>query len=258
MIKFSIITPNYNSGKLLKICTKSIYVQSGLGKLFELEHIIIDGHSNDGSLNFLTAEFSNSQVIFQHRRGVFSAMNLGLSLATGEIIAFLNADDCYIDPAVLISVLNKLSLDNVALVYGDLIIVNRLKTYKVQRVWTTGNFSIDQLRRGWMPPHPSLFAKRKVFDSVGNFNENFRISGDYDWIIRAFSKFKNNVYYLPMKLVMMRSGGISNNGNLNMLLKKNFEDLIIIKQNKIGGFITLILKKLRKLTQIKWIGNYHE
>lgn len=251
--KISIITPSYNSGELLRLCTQSIYAQSGLNENFELEHIIIDGYSTDGSLDFLTSEFGHSKIISQYPDGVYSAMNLGLSIATGEIIAFLNADDIYIDPTVFLSVMNVINQDNTYLVYGDLMIVNRSLSSRLERNWIAGNFVVDKLRRGWMPPHPTLFVKRNVFDSVGNFNEAFRISGDYDWILRAFLTHKNNVSYLPKHLVMMRSGGLSSGSNLQAFLDKNFEDLAVIRQNKIGGYVTLVLKKLRKLNQIIWM-----
>jgi len=251
--KISVITPNYNSGELLHQCTESIYAQLGTEENFELEHIIIDGHSSDKSLDFLDRRFKYTKIITQKPGGVYSAMNCGLLAATGEIIAFLHADDMYADTSVLKSVRHLMDQKNISLVYGNLTIVNRLKTEKIERKWSSGQFSANKLRRGWMPPHPTVFVKRKVYDNVGLFDEKFRIAGDYDWIIRAFTLYKGEVAYLEKDLVIMRSGGVSNSGQLSAFFDKSFEDLTAIRKNNIGGFTTLLLKKFRKLNQLTWI-----
>lgn len=251
--KISIITPNYNSGNLLQQCTDSIYAQLGVGTNFELEHIIIDGYSSDQSLNFLTQAYKYTKVIDQKPAGVYSAMNIGLSFSTGEIIAFLHADDMYADTTVLKSVKHLMEQDNISLVYGNLTIVNRLKTEKIERKWVAGPFAVGKLRNGWMPPHPTLFVKRNVYDNIGLFDETFRISGDYDWIIKAFAVYKEEISYLEKDMVIMRSGGVSNSSQLGAFFDKSFEDFNIIRKNNIGGYMTLILKKIRKLNQHTWM-----
>lgn len=251
--RISIITPNYNSGDLLHQCTDSIYAQLGIGKKYDLEHIIVDGYSSDQSLNFLDHTYKYTKIIHQKPNGVYSAMNCGLSDATGEIIAFLHADDMFADRTVLNSVNYLMQQGKISLVYGNLMIVNRLKTEKIERTWISGSFAVEKLNNGWMPPHPTVFVKRHVYDNVGFFDETFRISGDYDWIIKAFVLYKDEISYLEKDLVIMRSGGVSNSGQLGAFFNKTLEDLIVIRKNNIGGFRTLILKKIRKLNQLIWM-----
>jgi glycosyltransferase len=241
----SIITATYNSAKTLEQCIKSVLNQS----YQKIEYIIIDNCSTDGTLDIAkTYSEQISRIVSEPDKGIFDALNKGIQLASGEIIGFLHADDFYASNDIIEQVADKFIESGTDAVYGDLQYVSRHNSRKVVRNWIAGKYDPKQLIKGWMPPHPAFFVKRKCYKSYGSFNLNFRIAADYELILRLLAKNQIKVTYLPKVLVKMRTGGTSNKG-LRNIIKKSTEDLKAMRMHQIGGFYTLVLKNLRKLNQ---------
>ncbi|MFN8255339.1 MAG: glycosyltransferase family 2 protein [Bacteroidales bacterium] len=243
--KITIITATYNSGHALKQCIDSVLNQT----YKNIEYIIIDNCSTDQTLDIVrTYEEKISKIISEPDKGIFDALNKGIKIATGDVIGFLHADDFYANNFVLEKIMNLFDDSGADSVYGDLQYVSKLNPDKVIRNWVAGQFSIQKLKKGWMPPHPSFFVRKKVYSENGYFNLKYSISADYDIILRLFYGARISTAYLPEVVVKMRVGGTSNR-SIGNIIKKSTEDLKAIRKNRVGGFHTLFLKNIRKIDQ---------
>ena len=160
----------------------------------------------------------------------------------------MHSDDFYKDNKVLKTIAETFKKTDADLVYGDLVYVNKKYPFKILRYWKAGKYFERKLFNGWMPPHPTVFIKRSVFNKIGKYKTNYQISSDYDFLVRVFRKKNIKKIYISKILVNMRMGGMSNNSIKN-ILKKSIEDFKIIKKNKIGGFLTLFNKNFSKISQ---------
>lgn len=244
-MKISILTCVLNNEKFIKDSIMSFQNQTYNNK----EHIIIDGASTDNTINIVKKlKDHNSNFISSQDNGIYDAINKGINLASGDIIGILHSDDFYENNNVLSDVIEIFKKTNTDLVYGDLVYVSKKKNLII-RYWQAGDFFDKNIKKGWMPPHPTVFVRKKVFKEIGNYNTDYKISSDYDFLIRAFSNKDINKKYIKKILINMRIGGASNN-SLSNILKKTFEDFRIIKKNKIGGFLTLLNKNYSKISQL--------
>ena len=247
MIKFSIVTAVYNRKKTISESIDSLYNQIYPKKL--IEHIIIDGCSTDGTLEILRSKIMpNTLLISEKDDGVYYALNKGFKIATGDVIGVMHSDDFYSDNEILKEVSLKFNDPKVDIVYGDLDYVSSNDPGNILRHWKTGEFNYKKLKLGWMPPHPSFFIRRSVVERIGYFNTSYKISADYDAMVRYLTDTNLRIEYIEKVLVKMRVGGISNSTITKVLIKMR-EDFYIIKNNKIGGVYTLIFKNLFKIKQ---------
>jgi glycosyltransferase involved in cell wall biosynthesis len=208
-IKFSVITVCYNSGKTIGATLRSVREQTHKN----IEHIIIDGGSMDNTLEVLAIEGLHvSHIISEKDEGIYDAMNKGLKLATGDVIAFLNADDYYIDQSVLADVAQIMVTENLDVLYGDVIFFSLKNKKFILRRYNSGRFSISKLGLGWMPAHPALFIRKFIFKEVGVFRTDYRIAGDFEFIVRVFNNLKIKHRHWAKALVCMQIGGISTSG----------------------------------------------
>ncbi len=215
----------------------------------QVEHILIDGVSTDGTLELLTARCSEFDVLLSERdSGIYDALNKGLALATGDVIGLMHSDDVYADGNVLRDVAAAFADPDVDAVYGDLDYVSQSDTSRVVRRWRSGEYSPALLAQGWMPPHPTLYLRRQVIERWGGYDAGFRIAADYDAILRYFGKGKIRPAYLPRVLVKMRVGGESNR-SVGRIFRKSREDYAALRRNDVGGVLTLALKNLSKVGQ---------
>jgi len=243
--KISLITVTFESAATLSGTIESVRRQN----CSDVEYIVIDGGSTDGTKNILE---NNSDIvdkwISEPDEGIYDAMNKGISLASGDIIGFLHADDVFATTSVLKTIKEKFIDSGIHILYGDLEYVHSDYPQKVIRYWRSGSFRRQQLRRGWMPPHPTVYVSRMFIQKVGYYNVNYRISADYEWLLRAFSSPSVKVEYLPEVMVRMRLGGVSNR-SLKNLVAKSGEDLKALRENQVGGMRTLVLKNASKISQ---------
>lgn len=244
-MKLSVITATYNSEKTIVDTLNSMNEQ----EYQDIEHIIIDGGSTDSTLN-LIKQYGHkvSVVVSEPDNGIYDALNKGISLATGDIIGFLHSDDTFFDHLVLSDIASKFYLGSFDAIYGDLNYIDRNDPNKIIRKWLSGEYAYKKLSKGWMPPHPTFYMRKAVYDRLGGFNTSLRISADYDSMLRYFCQGKIDVGYIPRVLLNMKVGGESNRSISNMI-KKSKEDLLVIKHHKVGGLITLLNKNLTKIPQ---------
>lgn len=247
-MKFSIITAVYNRANLIGEALDSVRAQQGV----TVQQVVIDGGSSDGTLDAIWARSSGDVlVVSEPDKGIYDALNKGLRLADGDIVGIMHSDDFFADKDVLADVQRAFEAKDVDAVYGDLDYVARDDTSRVVRHWRAGPYSRAALAWGWMPPHPTLFVRRDVIASWGGFDPMFRISGDYDAVLRYFARGKIRATYLPRVLVKMRMGGESNR-SIRRILVKSQEDYIALRRNQVGGIGALIWKNFSKVGQF-WL-----
>lgn len=244
-MKISIITVVYNREETIGSSIASVKSQN----FSNIEHIIIDGSSTDNTLKIINQITSaQDKVISEPDNGIYDALNKGFSHSTGDIIGLLHSDDYFASNDILGKVSNAFVNPLIDAVYGDLEYVSKKNINRIVRKWTAGKYKETEISFGWMPPHPTLFLRREVIERWGGFDTQYRISADYDSILRYFVKGKICVEYIPYTFVKMRTGGESNVSFKNLWIKL-YEDYKIIKKNEVGGLLTLTYKNLRKLNQ---------
>lgn len=221
----SVITAVYNRAETIGDALASLDAQRGA----DVEHVVIDGGSTDGTLDTLRA-FSRAKdvLVSEPDNGIYDALNKGVRHASGDVIGILHSDDLFASTDVLAQVAAAFEDERVDAVYGDLDYVRRDDMNAVVRHWRSGVFSRGKLRSGWMPPHPALFLRRQVFDRVGLYDTRYCIAADYDLILRAAAAGVT-WRYIPRVLVKMRVGGASNR-SLRQLWTKSSEDWRVMKR----------------------------
>lgn len=250
-MKISVITAAYNAAGTVADAVDSVASQV----YRPIEHLVIDGASSDGTVEAVQGRAGpHVCVVSEPDRGIYDALNKGVRLATGEVIGLLHADDVFADETVLSEIAARFADPNVNAVYGDLQYVAAGDTRRVIRHWRAGTFSPARLRRGWMPPHPTLYLRRSLYERLGGFDTRYRIAADYDFILRLFSLPDLNAAYIPRVLVKMRVGGVSNRSLAN-LWRKSREDLSALRRHRVGGLVALVCKNLSKLPQ--FLGQGH-
>ena len=246
-MKISIITATFNSGKFIESCIKSILKQNY--KKFEI--IIIDGLSTDSTIKkikTLLDKHNNIKFFSEKDLGIYHALNKGIEKANGDIIGFVHSDDLLYNKNVLSNIIDVFKNSNIDGVYGDLQYVEKQNTNKVIRYWKSKDFKPNLINKGWTPPHPTLYLKKKVYEKHGFFDLNYKISSDYDFMTKIFMDNTFNFKYIPKVITKMRVGGISNKNIKNVLIK-TFEDYKVIYKNGSGGIITLLRKNTSKIKQ---------
>lgn len=245
VMKVSIITATFNSAKTIKDTVLSVAHQTHK----QIEHIIIDGCSTDNSLN-IAGHFGHAgPQLCEPDNGIYDAMNKGVKMSTGDIIGILNSDDFYPDAQVIEKVVKAFDSGDYDAVYGDLVYVDPNQVKRVLREWIAGVYNKKLFYNGWMPPHPTFFVKKEVYEKHGLFNLSFKSSSDYELLLRFMLLKEIKVKYLPDVLVHMRAGGNSNKSIKNRIIA-HLEDRRAWKVNGISPkWYTIALKPLRKVNQ---------
>lgn len=228
-IKVTIITVCYNSEETIADTIKSVMIQ----KYTNIEHIIVDGASTDKTLEIIRMFADNELIIVSEPdRGIYDAMNKGISLATGDIISFLNADDFYADDNVIQEIVSIFSDSTIEACYSDLVYVDKDNINTVVRYWKSRHYCDGLFSKGWVPPHPTFFARREVYDRFGYFDLAFPIAADFELMLRFIACNKVKTHYIPHVTVHMRLGGTSNKSIRN-IIRQNLEIRKAIKKNGI-------------------------
>ena len=245
----TIITIVFNSVKTIKQAIQSVAYQD----YKNIEHIVIDNCSNDGTLEAINEHQEEiSLIISEPDNGIYYALNKGIELSKGEIIGFLNADDVLKSRTTISTIVENLSSKDVEAIYGDLQYFAKQRPNRTTRRWKSGEYSNHKFRQGWMPPHPTFYTYKKIYISHGFFDVKYKISSDYDMMLRLLYQNKINARYIPIVLVKMQRGGISNQ-NIKSIMLKTKEDFFIMRKYNFS-FLTLILKTLRKFSQFIFRG----
>ena len=243
-MKISIITITFNSAKTIRRALDSVQSQT----YKDIEHIVVDGASTDGTRQIIesyAAAHKNVRWISEPDDGIYNAINKGIAMATGDVIGFLHSDDVFHSADSIEKIAETFANTDTDVVYGDL---QYCHEGKVVRRWKSNAFHPRALKYGWMPPHPTVYVRREVYEQVGKYDEWFRISADYDMMLRIFTGGYTS-HYIPEVLVSMETGGASNK-NTRARLSKTQEDYIVLKKNHVGaGYLTVAFKQLRKVKQ---------
>lgn len=253
--EITILTATYNSESTLLDSITSIQNQT----YSNIKHLVIDGESTDRTIEIIKKKeltHPNFSYVSGKDQGIFDAYNKGIKLVTSEVIGILNSDDFYIDEHVISKVMDIFKNDEVDIVYGDLLYVDQLNTNNIKRVWRSPHEQKLDFSRDSIPAHPSLFARKSVYDRCGYFDKNCNYSGDYDFMLRAFqSQF--TFRYLPEPLVKMRVGGRTG-GGLKDIYKQNKEVVFSARKNKvhINLFLFTLIKIKNRLQQLYFAFRY--
>lgn len=254
-MNLSIITATYNAAATISDCMASVNAQT-----LPVEHLIVDGGSTDNTLGEIRKIDPNAFIISERDDGIYDAMNKGIRRATGDVIGILNADDFYASPDVLARVAAAFEDPSVGCCYGDLTYVKEIlckgegreeatRDFMVTRYWKSGEFHHKKFYWGWMPPHPTFFVRRQVYEQHGLFNLNLGSAADYELMLRFLLKKRVKAVYIPTILVKMRAGGVSNSSIKNRL-RANLMDRKAWQVNDLKPFPwTLYLKPALKLRQ---------
>lgn len=179
----------------------------------DVEHIVVDGASTDATMAIVKAHSAGiAHWVSEPDRGVYDAMNKGVGLATGDVIAFLNADDYYKNVDVLKEVAMAMSNEKLDALYGDVEFFRSGQPETVVRKYNSGLFTPDRVGWGWMPAHPALFVRRELFERYGLFRPDYRIAGDFEFVARVFKHHELRHRHFPHSLVRMQTGGLSTSG----------------------------------------------
>ena len=226
-MKVSIITVVKNNKNTILKTMQSVFEQD----YNNIEYIIIDGKSTDGTTEIINLYKTKSCIVVNESdQGVYYAMNKGISIATGDIIGFINGDDFYASNKIITNVISVLETYKVDACYGDLIYFKKEKV--PLRYWKSRQYKKGLFSSGWAPPHPTFFIKRKILKKYGNFNVVYKIAADFELMMRLLEIKQISVKYIPVLTVFMRVGGISNK-NLKNIYIQNKEIINILKENNL-------------------------
>ncbi len=245
-MKISIITVTYNSAETLADTLQSVAFQT----YPNIEHIIIDGASKDNTLEIVKQFPHVAKVMSEPDKGIYDAMNKGIALATGDVIGILNSDDIFESNEIIKSIISVFEGNTtIDAVYGNISYFKTENPDKIVRYWKSKPYYATFFEDGEVPPHPSLFLRKKVYDRIGYYYPYFKISSDYDLMFRAFKLGKYNPYFLDLNIVKMRMGGESTKNWKNIWIG-NKEVVSVWKKNNVPIPVSFYIKRvLKKVAQ---------
>ncbi len=246
-MKISLITVSYNSASVLETCLQSVARQ----EYDSIEYIVVDGGSNDGTAKRIeNYKDVVSTFVSEPDEGIYDAMNKGIALASGDVIGMINSDDMLADPRVIAWVAEAFERKPVEALFGDVVYVNPENLGRTVRYFPGKGFHPEKMKRGFMPPHPSFYVKREVYERYGRFDTDFDICADFELMVRLFLKAKISYSYLPKTMVKMRTGGASTSGLLSNV-KINQEMLLALRKNGIrSSYAHLYSRYTSKILQL--------
>ena len=205
-MKVSIITSCYNRAATIRSAIESVLAQD----YNDIEFIVVDGSSTDGSLDIIREYVDRiSIIISEPDHGMYEAINKGIRVATGEIIGLLHSDDFFYDNGVIGRIVKRIKRTHADFLYGDGLFVKPYNTNKVVRNWIGGGYRLWKVRHGWLPLHPTCYIRRDVMMRLGLYNESYKIAADSDLLVRYLLTGGLTVTYLNEYIVRMRMGGLS-------------------------------------------------
>ena len=246
----SVITVCFNAALTIRDTIESVLSQN----YPYIEYIVVDGKSTDGTVDIIKSYGERiSKFISEPDRGIYDAMNKGINLAEGDIVAILNADDFYVSSDVISKVVEEFKRNQADVVYGDIVIVDSEDTDKIVRYWKSGKYRPGAFKWGWHPPHPAFFVRTEIYKKYGVFDLEFQVAADFEIMARFMERYKVRWSYIPEVLVKMRAGGKSTKSLRNIAIA-NWECYKALKKNGIDvSPIFMVLKPLRKILQIRGI-----
>jgi len=207
-VKLSIITAVYNNVEGIKSAIESVISQN----YSHIEHIVVDGGSTDGTIEIINEYLDKiSLFISEPDKGIYDALNKGVLRASGDVIAILHSDDKFCNTHVCSDIMKHIDKTRAELCFSDMVIVDNFSG-KILRYYMANYFKRWMFRIGWMPPHPTCFIKKSLFDEFGLYSTDYQIAGDFDLLVRFFYGRKIKWSYLDKISIKMSAGGLSNSG----------------------------------------------
>ena len=243
-MKLSIITINRNNAQGLKKTMQSVVEQTST----DIEYIVVDGASTDGSLDIINTYKSRlSMIISEPDDGMYEAINKGIRMATGDIIGLVHSDDMLYDNQVISDIVREFEETKADFVYGDGIYVNANNLSNVVRNWKGGGYHRWKVRFGWLPLHPTCYIRRDVMMREGLYDESYKIAADTDLLVRYLYKVQLKVAYLHRRIIRMRMGGLSTDSEKRKLMWD--EDVRLYKAHGFAAIPTKLMKMMWKIPQ---------
>lgn len=243
-MKVSIITIVYNNAACIESCIQSVLSQT----YPHIEHIIIDGGSNDGTQNIITPYISQLGYYCSEKdSGLYNALNKGIKAATGDVIGILHSDDLFFKPTTVETIAHTFRTTDTDLLYANGMYVERENITNVKRIYKAKPYKQRYLNFGWIPLHTTIYVKKDIFTTYGYYDESYAIASDYDISLRWFKEPAIKKHFLEDWVVKMRLGGKST--TMRLQKKKSTEDLKIINKKELLGPVTLMSKIIRKTPQ---------
>jgi glycosyltransferase involved in cell wall biosynthesis len=237
-LKVSIITAVFNGASTIADTIESVIQQD----YKNIEYIIIDNQSTDGTMDIVRGYSDHIDTfISEPDQGVYDAMNKGIKLASGDIIATLNSDDVYADATIARQMVEFMESQNLDTAYGDLVYIDKNNPEKIARFWQAGEYKKGAFYHGWVPPHPTLFCRKQIFEKYGYFNAEYQIAADFELMLRLMEKHNIKVGYLRKITVRMRTGGRTN--SLKGFFRGNYEIIHSFKANGLKFSPVFFLRK---------------
>jgi glycosyltransferase involved in cell wall biosynthesis len=242
-MKVSIITATYNSASTIRDTLNSVAEQT----YSNIEHIIIDGLSNDNTLEIVKEYPHVAKVISEKDKGIYDAMNKGIRAATGDVVGILNSDDFYPHNNILKKVTEEFRTKKVNAIIGDILFVSPNNIKKVVRYYSAKRWKPSKFVKGYMPPHPSFFVYKKFYEQLGVYQIDYKIAADYELLIRFLATNQLSYSYIPEAIVHMRAGGVSNE-SIKSRYVLNQEIVRACKENGLNtNMLILSLKYVNKI-----------
>lgn len=273
-MKVSIITSCYNREATIRDAIRSVMAQD----YPDIEYIIVDGASTDRSVEIIRSEAGlnphKEDVVFNSSgnenvksetpyhawnaasplggieggfisepdSGMYEALNKGIRMATGDVIALLHSDDVFYDSHTVSAMMERMEQTQCDFLYADGLFVDAENTGRVVRNWIGGRYSKWKVRHGWLPLHPTCYIRREVMEKLGLYDESYRIAADTDLLVRYLLENDLHVEYLERYVVRMRMGGLSTDNSRRAKMWK--EDIRVYSSH---GFRHVKLTKIEKM-----------
>ena len=244
-MKVSIITVCYNRSATIENSILSVLNQD----YPNIEYIIIDGGSKDGTKEIIQ-KYADKLAVFisEPDKGMYDAINKGLSLATGDVFGLMHSDDVYYDQNVVSRIVDAFKKSpNIEGIYGNGIYITNDREEKIVRNRIGGEYNFEKLKSGWLPLHPTVYLKKSCLEKYGNYNLNFKIASDTEFLLRYLFKYKIDIHYLDTYIVKMKMGGMST--DYKRIVEVLKEDYNIYKFHNINPLSAVFSKKRQAFQQ---------
>jgi glycosyltransferase len=245
-LKISVITAVYNREATIADAIKSVADQD----CSDLEHVLVDGMSSDDTADIIEANRNTIDIaIREPDSGIYDALNKGIAASTGDVVGFLHADDLFADQSVIQRVQEKFQSGDYDAVYADLTYVDFEDPDRVIRYWKSGDYFVSKFRFGWMPPHPTVYVKREIYDKFGDYRIDHGSAADYECMVRLMVRNQISVGYIPEVAVKMRVGGESNASIKNRMNANSADKVAWVENGLRPPFGLRFTKPFRKIPQ---------
>lgn len=243
-MKVSIITTCFNRELTIGDAILSVLSQT----YSDIEYIIVDGASEDGSLSVINQYKDRvSTIVSESDKGMYEGINKGIRMATGDIIGLMHSDDLFYSNDTISHIVDEFERTGADLVYGNGLFVDFENTEKVIRNWISGVYTKRKMRRGWLPLHPTVYIKCSCLTRLGLYDESFKIAADSDFLVRYMYDGDLVISYMNEYIVRMRMGGLSTDPK--KMKRKWAEDIKLYRNHGFSPYWALCCKILSKVPQ---------